>query len=41
VIRERHSEYEIVGDPMVIKEPSHGTFSQFRRAPVGKDGGKE
>ena len=30
-IRERHSEFEIVGEPMVIRGPSHGTFNPYRR----------
>ena len=30
VIRERHAEFEIVGEPMVIKGPA-GTFSPSRR----------
>jgi len=30
VIRERHAEFEMVGEPMIIHEPSTGTFNPFR-----------
>jgi hypothetical protein len=30
VIRERYAEWEITGEPMVIKGPSEGTFNPFR-----------
>jgi hypothetical protein len=29
-LRERFAEWEITGDPMVIKRPSEGTFNPFR-----------
>jgi len=31
VIAERHAEFETLGEPMVINEPSTGTFNPFRR----------
>jgi len=30
VIRERHADVEIIGEPMIIREPSTGTFNPFR-----------
>jgi len=33
VIAERHAEFETLGEPMVISEPSTGTVNPFRQDP--------